>query len=192
MSRETTVNVLIGTMLLLILGGGFAVCAEAFGFALYSADLAIRHYFPAVAHAWKIELLGLISLVVLIGCAKQVRKRLWTNAFLSSIAVVTIVLPWLLTANPHPGLDGTPSRFPLAWFIWIILPQATRPSRREFIGCASIIAAAFAIDSGLLVSRPLETVIEIGMYLAIMGWILVGARDGKFGEPRGIFSPSST
>jgi hypothetical protein len=192
MSRETAVNVLIGTMLLLILGAGFAVCAEAFGIALFAADLAVRHYFPAVAHAWRIELLGLISLLILIGCANQVRKRLWTNAFLSLIAVVTIILPKLLTANQHPGLDGTPSRFPLAWFIFLILPQTTRTSRNEFIGCASIIVAAFAINSGLLSSGPLETVVEIGLYVAILGWILVGARDGKFGEPWGIFSASRT
>src|SRR5713101_5012402 len=117
MSRETALNVLIGTMLLLILGGGFAVCAEAFGFALYGANLAVRHYFPAVVHAWNIEFFGLISLVILIGCARQLRKRLWTNAFLSFIAVATIVLSWLLNANPRPGLGGAALRFPLVWFI---------------------------------------------------------------------------
>jgi len=192
MSRETALNVLIGAMLLLILGGGFAVCAEAFGFAVHYADLAVKHYFPALTHAWRIELLGSISVVILIGCARQLSKRLWMNAFLSFTAVVAIVLPWLLSADSRSGLDGTASRFPLVWFIWFFLPQATRIPRSEFFGCALMIVAAFAINTGLLGAGLLETFIEISLYIGIMGWILVKSRDGKFGDPWRIFSPSNT
>jgi hypothetical protein len=192
MSRETAGNVLIGAVLLLILGGGFVVCAEAFGFALYAADLALRHYLPAVAHGWNIEFFGFISLVILIGCARQVRKCLWTNAFLSFAAVATIVLPWFLNANPRPGFGVSGLRFQEVWFIFLILPQATRASRAEFIGCASIIAAAFAINSGLLGAGLLDTLIEISLCVWIAGWILVKSRDGGYGDPWGIFSPSST
>lgn len=192
MSRETAQNVLIGAMLLLILGGGFAVCAEAFGFALYSADLAVRHYLPSVAHAWRIELLGFISVVILIGCARQVRKRLWMNAFLSFTGAVTMVLPWLLSGDLHRVLGGPSLGFPMVWFIVLILPQATRASRGEFVGCAAMIATAFAVNSGLLGRGRLETVTEIGFFIAILAWVFVRSRDGSFGEPWRIFSPSST
>jgi hypothetical protein len=192
MSRETAQNVLIGSMLLLILGGGFAVCTEAFGLALYSADLAVKHYFPAVAHPSNIEFFGFISLVMLIGCARQMRKRLWTNAFLSLVAVVTIVLPWLLNANPHPALGSAALRFPLVWLLALILPQTTRTSRGEFIGCASILAVAFAINSGLLGSGLLEIVIEISLCVGIARWVMVRWLAGSFGDPWRVFSQSNT
>ena len=195
MDGETTIDVLIGTLLLLVLAAICIACVGAFGLALYAVNVAVNHYVPAAADAWNIKVFGTISLVLLIVCVRQLLKRRWTNAFLSSAAVVTIILPWLLNANPHPGLDGTILRFPLQWFIALILPQTIRVSRAEFTACASIITGAFAINIGLLRPGFVETLFEISLCIVIMRWILVKARDGRYGDPWGIlsiFSPRHT
>ena len=185
------INTLLGALLVLIFAFLVAATFGLIASAAYAIRLAVGHFLPGMVRPWNSVFYGLVSLAILIGCAKQIGNRLWTNAFLSFIAALTIALPWLLNFNPRTAL-GDSLRFQVTWFVFLLLPQMTRISRGEFVACASVLAAAFALNVGLLGSGALSTVAEISLSVAVIRWILIRARDGRYGEPWKIFSASRT
>jgi hypothetical protein len=189
--REVVINTLLGTLLVLIFAFLVAATFGLIASAAYAIRLAVGHFLPGMVRPWDAVFYGFVSLAILIGCAKQIGNRLWTNAFLSFIAALTIALPWLLNSNPRTGL-GDSLRFQVTWFVFLLLPQMTRISRGEFVACASVLAAAFALNVGLLGSGTLSTVAEISLSVAVIRWILIRARDGRYGEPWKMFSASRT
>ncbi len=189
--RESAINVLLGAILL----GAFAVSvlavAGAIWTVLYTIDLAVKHFLPAVDRPWDIEFYGLICLAILALGVKQSWRRLSTNAFLSFAAAPSILLPWLFNSQPHHAA-GLALRFPIAWFIVLLLPRYSRIPLSEFVACASIISASFALNAGLLGSGALSTIVGMVLSVAVIARALIDARDGKYGEPWSVFSPSTT
>jgi len=108
---------------------------------------------------------------------QQLRKRLWTNAFLSLSAAAVVLLLWLLSSQPP--MSGIPG----GWFVamFIVLYSTRIPSRAEFIGAATMIALSFAVQTGLLGSGSLSVFVKTCVFLAACAWILILARSDNPG-----------
>jgi hypothetical protein len=183
MTRETLVNVGLGFILLIAFAVPFLGCIGAIFLVLYAVGSAVKHFVPAVAHTGDVALNGFVCLGILAVGARQLWLRMWANAFLSLTAAVTILLPWLLSPRPHHLSADLAIQFPVVWLIVYLLPPYSRLSRGEFAFCASVIAANFALNTGLLGSGALSTIVGAGLAIAVIAWIFVCARDGKYGEP---------
>lgn len=170
-AKETAVNTLIGLTLLLAFILPFVALISASVLARRVLELAAKHFFPTIAHPMENFICGVVILGLLAACARQLCKRLWRNAFLSSTAAAAILLPWLLLRqDPLSGL-------PTGWFVAVIvLFYSHLPSKAEFIAGASIIAAAFAVKAGLLGSGFLSSVVGVCAMSAMIAWIVILTR----------------
>ena len=192
MTRETMVNLGLGFILLIAFAVPILACIGAVGIVFYAVDVGVKHFFPAVARPWDVEFYGFLCLVIFAVSVRQIWRRLWANAFLCFAAALSIIVPWLFNSQPHPESAGLALRFPIAWFIVAFLPGYSRISQGQFVSCASIIAASFALNAGLLGSGALSTIVGATLSIAVIRRVLVEARDGRYGQGWNLFSPSRT
>jgi len=171
MTRDTAINVLLGVTLIL----AFALPCLALAFAFHGLDLALRYFFPKIKDSTNLLItVGFIFSFLMTG-TQQLRKRLWTNAFLSLSAAAIVLLLRLLPAQPpFSGLSSV-------WFValFIALYFTRIPSRAEFIGAATMIALSFAVQAGLLGSGSLSVFVKTSVVLAACAWILILARSDR-------------
>jgi hypothetical protein len=191
-TRETMVNVGLGFILLIAFAVPILGCIGAVGVVLYAVDVAVKHFFPAVARPWDVEFYGFLCLVIFVVGARQAWRHLWANAFLSFTAALSIIVPWLFNLQLHHRFSGLALQFPITWFVVYLLPGYSRISLGQFVSCASIIAVSFALNAGLLGAGTLSTIVGATLSIAIIARVLVDARDGKYGEPWSFFSASRT
>jgi hypothetical protein len=181
--KETAVNVLLGALLLSALAAPFAGVMLAF----YGVDQALKHFFPALAHRGDVAFYGLMSLSLCMICLGQLRKRLWTNLFLSSTASVSLILPRLLNTQSHSPLVGFDLRFQFAWFLVFFIPQNIPVSRNQFLMWSAFVVALFADNAGLLGSGWLSTTVEVASWAVAVAWSLVTVRADEFPRLRSLF-----
>jgi len=179
MNRETAINVLLGAFLI------FALAVPFFGLfaALYALDAAVRHYWPGSAYAGNNILYALIVLGILYGSIRQVRKKLWPNAFLYAAAAATMGISFLASQKGYPFSSEMPLASFLSCYIFIFLPRSGPIFRAQFIATASFISASFALNSGLLGKGFLATLVEVALFVVIGGWVLDKAELYRFKWP---------
>jgi hypothetical protein len=184
MTRETAINVLLGVTLISAVALPFLALALAF----HGLDLALTHFFPKIKDSTNLLVDIGFFLGLLTTGTQQLRKRLWTNAFLSLSAAAIILLLWLLSSQPP--FSGMSSVGFVA--VFIVLNFTRIPSRAEFIGAATMIALSFAAQTGLLGSGSLSVFVKTCVYLAACAWILILARSDNPGWLGGGSIPSLT
>jgi hypothetical protein len=164
--REIAVNALLGVLLVLIFAIPFALGIFALGFVFSAVDLTIKHFLPGFGRHSDLAFYGFVCIWSLISGIGHLRKRLWSSAFLC-FAVIPATVSFVLAASG--SAFGDDKLFVMIWILIILLTSRSRPTRLEFMESALVIAASFAINTGLLGS---ETVARLAMYcviLAIMG-----------------------
>ena len=171
MTRDTAINVLLGVTLI----SAFALPFLALAFAFHGLHLALRHFFPMLNNQPDLLLnVGFVLGLPMTG-TQQLRKRLWTNAFLSLSAAAVGLLLWLHSSQPpFSGMSSL-------WFVamFIVFYSTRVPSRAEFIGAATVIALSFAVQTGLLGSGSLSVFVKTCVVLAACAWILILARSDR-------------
>ena|SRR5256885_12798827 len=147
MSRETALDVLLGTILLLVFAAGFGACVLLIGLSVHSADVVFKHFSPALPRsAWVLGLLVILSLVS--GVRQLFRKDRRRSIFLS-FAVVPAFLS-IMFANSRSDLGIGGSYWMLALLPLLSMPGDSSPTRFRFFATASVICAIVAINAGLM------------------------------------------
>ena len=167
--REMVVNTLLGLLLVFIFAAPFIVGIVVFDYTSNAVNLAVKHYMPSFAHHSDVAFYSLACLSSLISGIGQLRKRLWSSAFLC-LALIPMIVSFL--AYGAGSVFGDDKLLVIIWIV-ILLTSRLRPTRLEFMGSAFVIGASFAINTQLLGSGIVARVAMYCVILTIMG--LAGA-----------------
>jgi len=110
MSRDTTINVLVGLFLVLVFAIAVLLAILAVGFTFQYLDLAFRRFVPGLARPWDVEFYGILCLWSAISGVGHLRNRRWRKGFLSFATIAAIVSIFL--ADAHSPLRSD------AFFVW--------------------------------------------------------------------------
>jgi len=184
--KETTVNVLLGLLLL----GALAAPLAAVLLVLYGAGRAVEYFFPALAHPSDIVLYSLTCLAAMADGIRCLRRRLWPSAFISIAIVPAVVLLWL--TNQHLGRahdEFLSNLWPL--FLLLVITTEHRLQRWEFMLGATLLGAGIASITGLLGSGALARYALSGVWLGVIAMFVVKYRRESRSEQTAPATPAT-
>jgi len=179
MSRGTALDVLIGTMLLLIFAGGVAAYALALGVSLYAINLGVTRFLPALHHHEMSAILAILVFLSLVSGVRQARKHCWRNAFLS-LAIAPMILS-ILFANPGSAFGLNGSWWAVCIFVILGVPSGSPATRFRFFVIASAVCTIVAVNAGLL-GAGLARIATDCVLVGCFAWLVKDARENWSGQ----------
>jgi hypothetical protein len=178
--REAAVNLLVGTLLLLVFAVLCLALAGASGVLFYGFVAAVTHFLPGLAKAPEAIFYLLLSFWSLVSSVGHVRKHRWTTAFLSFTVIPMTASFWF--AGTHSPLNqGGFSVFP--WLVLILSLTEAAVTRFDFLMSAFIVSVCVAVNTGLLGSGHLQQYAAKSVLIAAFMWFVVQLRRGRFDDP---------
>lgn len=172
--RETTINVLLGTFLVLV----FFLPFLALMLAIYLLDLFTTRFLPGVAVHRDILFDVIIAGSVLVEMVDALRWSRWRNAFLS-FAVLSV---FIIVSTTHLWLGNSSDMF---WFFFAVIYFGIMPpklSKREdidrlqfFLGTMTV-SGLFAAETKLLGAGLLSQVVRESSYVVLLLWFAIRTR----------------
>jgi hypothetical protein len=171
--RETTSNVLLGTILLAAFVLICLILSVAILFPIYAVDRAVKHFLPGLGRHWDIEFYGFVCIAALACGLTDLWKKRWTNAFLSLASIPMMLSIPFATVRSALRSDG-----PFApWPAFLILVMQYVPlTRLEFFAAALTISGCIAVNTGLLGSGAFAHFIAYGILFATFVWFVIDTR----------------
>lgn len=145
--RETAINALLGVLLLFAFGLCVAACFAAMLVAFYVTGLLFNLFLPEVSQPPVYTFYGLLVIYCLWYAVRHLRKGRWWNAFFS-FAMIPILISSLLS-GPHSFLGQTLD-YSAIWCLVFFTVNNCAPTRYELMLGSFVVAAAIAVNTGLL------------------------------------------
>jgi len=181
--RETTVNVLLGVLLVSALAAPLVLGYFAFRLAIYLLDLFTARFFPGfVVHVVHrdIAFAAILAGFLLIEMIQALRWRRWREAFLKFAVVSGFGI--VATSNQFFGNSADIVLFLLPAFFfgsmpgkWTVRKDLNRP---QFVLGVTALSVLFAVEAGLLGSGFFRQLVSGSTYIAFLVWCVIRARKG--------------
>ena len=178
--RETTINVLIGSFLVLTFSLIVATGFLALRLAIYLLDLFAAHFLPGVVVREDIAFGAILAGFLLIDIIYAVRWYRWREAFLKFTAISGFGLIATIDLRFRNSAD-------IFWVLWPALLFGSTPreslnrkdmDRPQFFLGLTTLSALFAVKAGLLGSGLIRQIISGSTYTALLVWFAIRARRG--------------
>lgn len=173
-ARDTTVNVLLGVLLVSVFLLPFFLYVLVAEYVLHALSLGVQHFFRGTVNP-KIVVLAVFLLISLASSIQHVWKRRWRNAFLSFVILPMIASAWL--ADVHSPLGFQAPLWLVMLFPIFAISEESAPTRPHFVLAASAACAMIAINTGLLGSGILARVIADCTLTGLVIWFVFDVRQ---------------
>jgi hypothetical protein len=189
--RDIVINTVLGFLIVAIFLFPFLLFAVVAEYILRALNLSVGYLFPGTANL-KVVILAVFLIVSLVSAVGQVWKRRWRNAFLSFAMLPLFASVCLADAHSLLGLRGP------FWIFGLLpifaIPEASGPTRSQFLLVASTICAVIAINTGLLGSGLVARIIAGCVLVGLALWFIIDVRQRDAGPtnpgPQAPLSPT--
>jgi hypothetical protein len=161
---EIAVNVFLGTILLLTFTLPIFLGLLFLTYAIPLLNLAIETYLPDLDRrtVFDLVLYGLLSLWPLRQGIASLRRRLWTNAFLSFA-----IVPMMLSLSVRHSMISDSLLFASPWWLMFYITTDSELTRHEFMLGGFVISLTVAVNTGLLGSGTPAKLATYCVYMAM-------------------------
>jgi hypothetical protein len=189
--RETTVNVLLGLILLLIFALPVVATVVVFGYLVLAISLPPTHYLSSLGLPRQdTGFYCLLCLIAIASGVRYLRKRFWSNALLSFAVIAMGAARWYGAAGGQPD-----SAFSQAWPLMVLgLIPANRSLRRWECAVGGIIlSTGIVLSAGLLGAGTAAHLVADFSYFCAFVWMAVQfrSRQNEQQRPHALLPPHS-
>ena len=172
--RDVAVNTLLGIFLVSVFLLPFLLALFVAGYVLQAVDRWMKPFLPRTVYPELLLFYFLLCAVSLFLGVADLRRKNWRNAFLFFAFLPMIVSMWLTDPHSMLGVRGAFWQWP--FFLLISAQTDSRLTWLEFVVGATTVAAAVAVNTGLLGAGLLFHVVSECVIASVAGvfvWSMV-------------------